>query len=650
MDEILSILLIYLLTLPIGYIFIKPLIDRNLNFYQPIIVFILSTSLGLTVVVPIYYLISLVKLSIITPTAFFAIPLILVFWKRNRNFKFAVWLKHCVSFHNVVPLLLLILIFLCFMNAVNYMFWPPKGDIMAIHGPLVSLIEYNSKLPTTYTPIAPEALIAYPQGMHVVIATLNTILNEYPGRAVFLFGAAIMILIPFLVYSLTYISTQSELFGIVSLSSIFYIHYRWHLESWVIGYFYNGPYACLFGLLILLVYVNIVAILIKKSFDLKKLIFGGILSSLALLLVYPSFTILVLAHLFFLLVYHRNLLFETLSKLNPMHTKFLIFFIFISLVFSLILSPNIVERFWYILGKFHESEIGGYSFFGTHAYYYAIPAFFWTKFLKISVTLGVISSIIVLRSRYFSITSFYLVTAILVLVSSVQEIYPYVSVILPRRSLMVLLLLWSPVFFTSLTSLVKKIGVDLISSIPKLARVFTANVVVLVLILVILNPYFSGEVNKRYGWFSHTANFSNDFEALQWIDENVSPHELILNDLSFSSYYLLSLSIKNSTYNCWAINYHNERAKKLLAVWKEPYDSQKIFELLQEYNVSYILLTSEWGYWNAKALDGDNKYHPKFYSPSEYSKIFDAYHFLDIVFKKGNTRVYKVNQQCKMEE
>lgn len=653
MDVILSILLMYLVALPTGYIITRWLLDEHLKSYPPLLALIFFISIGSIGLVPIYYLIILVRLSPITPITLFIIPVISIFFIWGKKSPLFSW-KDWLSLNNIIPLLLFLPVFFYFVNTVNCKFWPPAGDIMVNHGPLVSLIEYNMKLPTTINPIAPEALITYPPGMHVVIATLNTILNEYPARAVFLFGAAVTILIPFLVYSFTFVLTRSGLFSVISLFSVFYIHHPpWHLATWVVGYFYNGPYSNLFGFLIVLVYANIVALSIKQnknSFNIKGTIVGGILSILALLLVYPSFAVLILAHLFLLVIYHRSVFFEILSKINKIYTNkiyvVLIIIFTISLIYLLIAQLNIWERFWYILDKFVEPVnpvLGMYKQYGKESYF--IPTHFFTIFLIMGITIGLISSItlIISRTKYFHVATFYLVIAIPTLLSLVQDILPYVFIILPRRSLIILQLLWLPLFFVIFTLLIKK-HARRIKSKPLISKllIIVANVMILVIFLNIFTPYISGEVNNKLAVFSHSPTFSDDFEALQWIDRNVSSNELILNDFSYSSIYLISLSIKNSTYCRWSIVYYNERAKELWTVWEEPHDSQKVFNVIKKYNVSYILSTSEWGNLSEIGLGGDNRYHAKPYSPSEYARLFDTYPFFKKIFTKGDTRVYKV--------
>lgn len=658
MDVILSILLIYLLALPTGYIITRCLLGEDLKSYPPLLALIFSISIGLIGLVPMYYLIILVRLSIITPITFFILSVISIYLMRCGSSHMTSW-KRWVLSNNLIPLLLFLPVFFYFVNTVDCKFWPPAGDIMMSHGPLVSLIEYNMKLPITFDPIAPEALMTYPPGMHVIVATLNTILNEYPARIVFLFGAAITILIPFLVYSFTYILTRSELFSIISLFVTFYIHHpQWHLATWVVGYFYNGPYANLFGFLIVLVYANIIALSIKQnknSFNIKGTILGGILCILALLLVYPSFAVLILAHLFLLVIYYRSLFFEMLSKINKIYTNkiyaILLIFFTISLIYLLIAQLNIWERFWYILDKFVEPVnpvLGMYKqYLGRSISIegYFILTHFFTIFLTMGIIIGLISSItlIILRIKYFSAASFYLIVAIPTLLSLIQDIYPYVFIILPRRSLIILQLLWLPLFFVIFTLLIKKY-VRRIKSRPSISKllIIVANIMILVIFLNIFTPYISGEVNNKLAAFSRLPSFSDDFEALQWIDRNVSSDELILSDLSFSSIYLISLSIKNSTYCRWSIVYRNERAKELWTVWEEPHDSQEVFKVIKKYNVSYILSTSEWGNLSEVGLGGDNKYHKKPFSPSEYARLFDTYPFLKKIFTKGNTRVYKV--------
>jgi hypothetical protein len=142
--------------------------------------------------------------------------------------------------------------------------------------------------------------------------------------------------------------------------------------------------------------------------------------------------------------------------------------------------------------------------------------------------------------------------------------------------------------------------------------------------------------NVKFGWFlSQSPSFDDDFKALTWIDANVSPEDLILNDLSQFSRYLLSLSFKNVVFS--NPSFGND-LKEVWSIWKRPEDFYLVWSLVDKYEIKYVLSTSEGGYLDI--WEGGYKTKPR--SPSKYVEIFDCYPMFIPVFKSGNTRVYRV--------
>jgi uncharacterized membrane protein len=162
--------------------------------------------------------------------------------------------------------------------------------------------------------------------------------------------------------------------------------------------------------------------------------------------------------------------------------------------------------------------------------------------------------------------------------------------------------------------------------------------------IIILGPSFYGHLSFRYAntlaWnVIKSANFEDDFAALKWLDVNANSTALILNDGSWTSMYILSMSMKNITffpYNVWV---NPEKAKELWQVWQDPTDVVNAFELLRKYNVRYVFFTSEKGYFDSH----EKVYKNKPYSCIEYAIIFNRYFFMKTVFSSGATRIYEVH-------
>jgi len=138
---------------------------------------------------------------------------------------------------------------------------------------------------------------------------------------------------------------------------------------------------------------------------------------------------------------------------------------------------------------------------------------------------------------------------------------------------------------------------------------------------------------------SRRPSFDNDFLALEYINKHISSHDLILTDFSYTSKYMYSLSFKNLT--IFNPNFRRSDLQEMWQVWENPYNSSNIIKILRKYEIKYILLTSEWGF-NSWFLPGGGGYKGLPFPPSKYAEIFDSYAFLEPVFKKGSTRIYKV--------
>jgi hypothetical protein len=140
-----------------------------------------------------------------------------------------------------------------------------------------------------------------------------------------------------------------------------------------------------------------------------------------------------------------------------------------------------------------------------------------------------------------------------------------------------------------------------------------------------------------YAWTPTLSSFSNDYSAFEWIQNNVKNGELILNDFSWSGLWLLSFSIKNvsMTYLLATLN----RTHELQDIWLQPENATLVHSLLKKYNVSYILVTSELGFYDYLV---NSRYKPKPHLPTEYDLMFYAYDFLEPVFRSGSSAIFRV--------
>ena len=133
-----------------------------------------------------------------------------------------------------------------------------------------------------------------------------------------------------------------------------------------------------------------------------------------------------------------------------------------------------------------------------------------------------------------------------------------------------------------------------------------------------------------------------DYKLLKWISKNIKMHELIANEFTWVTQYLLAFSLKNMTSNFFAISTRNSynyiRALMLqkALIYK---NITLLYNLCKKYNISYIFITNELGYYD---IAKQRYKYLSLYEKNKIIKILDVSYFLKskIVYDLG--RIYKV--------
>jgi hypothetical protein len=670
--SILGLTVIYGIELIEGMFIIHCFFGSNISSLPFFIKFPLYIASGITVLIPTYFIAAIFKVHPLIPiivsfgTILAAIhkTSILISIKVTCKYPF-MRNKNRALLDEFLSLLLFIVTSCYFIWIVNYMMWPPAGDIITATAPLVSLIQFAGKLPLEPSPI----LILYPPGFHILTAMVNELLRLYPAEAVFLMGASIIIQLPILIYSLTYIITRSKIFSIIAFLSTFLIHPSGNLEKWLVGYFFNGVYPALCGFYIVLSYISMLSLFIiddKRNswIVLKRKLMLSFIYIISLVLSYPPFALLIIFYtLLSICMYWKLIWLHLKQTLKSINTLLILIISFTLLLFSicylfLYKYYTLVILISYLKGSYFP---GGEGIGGKLTMYsYLINwQFFIDNINGATILVTYLVSIIGMyafpKLKNFDPVLFYILTTTLILVSIHKSIYEYIFYITPSRSIIILATLSWPLLFSVLRILYNKkhliiftikisvnkknVMVKKITSFGEIILVITSIIIAIIVFIPNLSAYLSPKQIDIWSWFTRMPTFKDDFAALEWINKNINNNDLILNDGSHISNYLLGLSIKNLTHHPWAQFVYTKRFKDLQKIWQNPKDEKYILETLKKYNVRYILLTSEWGY----QLYGENfGYYAKPYSAEEYARIFDQYPFLQVVFKSGSTRVYKV--------
>lgn len=276
---------------------------------------------------------------------------------------------------------------------------------------------------------------------------------------------------------------------------------------------------------------------------------------------------------------------------------------------------------------------------------------FYTTTTGIAVLLGgAISVFFLIKRIHYKLSAFYLIMFVPVMISLYPPAFPFLSFILPSRSLV----LCSLVSWIMIALLINHYSTDLtqFSTGVKFLRSLNtkkwrqSHIIVVLLIFLIFAPSlisnFTFEQANKFSWFTRSG-FDNDYDVLLWAHRNINANDTILDDFSFTSWYLESFSVKDTTSVFWSrSDFKIDRARAALDFIRNPENSSMLIDLIHKYSIKYILVTSEWGYYVWNGVGGNNQYVKKPYSPAQYKAILNYYPFLKLVTEKGNAGIYEV--------
>jgi hypothetical protein len=463
----------YALAYPLGSL-VSDWLTGKCTSRQPFFVRVpLYLSTGLTLSVVAYFIASLIALSGFTIAFVTAIAWLVyvgVLMRSKRTKRCYVRFREPLGLSSLAPLFLLMVSVFFFAASVQYMKWPPIGDIAELHGPLVALIQYQGHLPTTLDPLLENAPPAYPLGFHVLVATWNTLFNYYPAQIVLITGGLVVALIPPLIYSIVFIRTKSVLFASISYAFVYLID-PVRLDRWLVGYFYNGPYPSLLGYLIVLAFVS----LLVSGANARLLSWSGFcriglaafITSISLLLVYPGFASFTVAYLLGLSLFHlgtirykASMALRAVRKLG-IARGFLLFsggallsYLGVSLLLGY-LSTYVPE-----LLLLHPGTPADPRAYELYAAGYAVPASFFVDNVNgmMMLVACVVAAYLLVFRRDLTLSLFYLVVFVPVDLSVFPPFSSYLAYLEPIRSVMMTWVLAWPMFLDGLSILFRDKG------------------------------------------------------------------------------------------------------------------------------------------------------------------------------------------------
>lgn len=618
-------------------------ISKNYNFtFLPISVkIIIYLSVGLASMIFIHFLVGLFTINKYTTiaialTSFVVLVITLIKGTQKIDLK---------KMHLSIDAVLLVIYSIGFLYIIvisNYLRWPVAGDAIT-HGAIISLIQFKQKIPPTFSPLG-EMQMYYPPGFHAMAAAFAFVSGVLPGESALLLAAYTTALIPALISSIIYLKTKSIAFSALAYFGPFVITtgQNW---KWVFGYFFNGTYPCLLGLVLMLTIFFLTGFLGNPN-AMKSIATLIMLVTLALIVVYPSYAFFVAPYFIYMLYKNSQQIVNFLKKNWR------------GVILAAIVGLALVSQIW--------SVSRAYFFFITRVFsgqtphimgYYINLSYLYDNLNGFIILISILLSFIHVAKREMDVLcrdSFFLVICVPTLLSSVPCFYRYFSYLLPRRAAVLLMLAAWVVFIANLYHFVPmKSGLRLGVNIKRLRVRASAHSLyvglIAILILSICAPslqqHFTFQLASQKAWFTRNSDGSlnyrmtDDFEAINWMRNNISPKDLILNDLSWSSLYIPSFSLMNVTFSYFS---ENSRALELKEIWKNPKDIALMTHLLDKYNIGYVFVTSEWGYYDWEGWGGDGAYKTK---PHDYIKLFDQYQFLLPAYTSGRTKLYMVREE-----
>ncbi|MEM1510536.1 MAG: hypothetical protein QW096_11790 [Thermofilaceae archaeon] len=523
-----------------------------------------------------------------------------------------------------------------FAVAVDIMKWPPPGDIIA-HGLQVSLLRYNGKILLTLEPLSPD-INHYPRGFHVFVANLSELTGLYSGETVFITGAFLSALMPSLLFSITYMLTDSFALSLIPYITSFHVHSTRHLEKWIFGYFFNGPYPCFSAMIFFMLLISLLVIFQKENS--KIILYSIILVLSQLFLTYPNF----------FLTASLSLLFIGKHLLKIIKSKLLILILIIS---SLATLPTIFTVGLSHIGKltsdFNQSYKISLSYFSdrtTVSIFIAIPLAIYMLVKKESVIVSTI----------------YLLTLLvnLISISNNEFICNLLSVVLPSRQIILNWMLAWIIISNFLANFLKHIENILnirniyfnLKLCNKCIIKFGLNksisyIVKLIFLLLILQIFyiylfwhFSLSLVNNYSWYTRLHSFTYDYNISIWVSQNIPSDELILNDMSFSGLYIPSYTYKNIVFHYFRPPPEYIKAR---LIWFYPENASLVMGIIKELKIKWIVVTAERSYLDLWTYGGSSGYKEKPLEPRQYISIFDNYPFLEKMYEYGDSAVYKVS-------
>lgn len=643
-----SLITLVILCFPPGYLAVSLLLNRKtIRIPFPVLI-PLYLSAGLAIIMAVTYFVGTVFISplvIIIPTVIAIIGIGV--WKRKLNENISL-LKTVIEDKagTVFAAAVLVTIFAYFAAIPATTLWPPNGDAIT-HSTMTSLTLYQGHLPKDLNPII-SLPVTYPVGFHVLSADFSLLADIYPSESIFIVATFFIIVVSSLLFTLSYSLTKSYWLSISIPFIIVIAHSTGNLESYVAGYLVNGPFPNIFGFGALLTVITLCQIAYQNGNTPFRVLPLILVLFISLFIVYPVF--LTHAVLFFgtYVIVHHLVMRRTVSPIedggsvhstNGEQTHYLgrrRFVLTNAGTSILIVLTFLVGSYFGGLFPLYEQMItSNTAYFSQNEESFGISSVYdaFASDIRFTGLIGItIAGVIIYMVSYLKpspiFIGFLLLTGITI---------SGIVLISPQRTLTFLVLMSFPL----IAYLVSEGSKTRIIKSHRLLPVATTAIFVLILNILIV-PNAIDFIVKNPGWFSSAAPyFDADYKTSEWLVKNVQDDELILSDRTYSSLFLYGFKVFNLSHNYWGGLFY-PMPHELSSVWSDPGDVDNARQLVNKYDVKYIVLMNDPVFIDYAGWGGTGQYMGKPYSTEQYKSFFDSYGFLKLEYRNGNALVYSV--------
>ena len=551
----------------------------------------------------------------------------------------------------LVPLSLF-LFSLCHFVFIAYSMggWCPPGDCVW-HGMRVSLIKnYQNMAPSNIPSVWNEALSTYfPRGFYVFSVAASLLTDTYPGEAVLIVATSVSALIPSMLFTMVYQKTKSKPFSFIAFLMAYIAPggnpYPMREYSLFASYL-QGVYTSFFGILLTLTFFCIVVCFDDFSkrwiFQFKRHLFSVLILVFAIAITYYSFFPFIAIYLLVrMLLPHGQRLKIVLSSKNFLFVFGLVLFALIvflpQIVFIYFNLRSAVLKFLWLEPRWLVS--------------YFVPfSFFYSNENGVLVVVSLLLTLFFVRYRkYQSLILLYLCFAVPLLLSMNYELYTdFLWFLTPFRALIAFIALSYVVFAIFLHSIsirfVEKIRSESFS-LRKINQHLSSWRVLVYVFVVIM---FTSLVYASFVFLPSSGGrpVGDDYDALVWIDQHVSPDDLVLNDRSMIGLFLPSFSIKNVVFlpePDWPKPVL-DRMLECFSIFDDPANTTYIEETLWKYDIKYVFVSSldvYYDFWHGYEYSPPLVRRP--YNASQILGFFDSNPDLFYQeFRRDSVGVYRV--------